>query len=109
MLIKFDDIQEITMPGMNNGTGMMSAKMFIDNADKIISCSIHKGGSIGMHRHDTSDDLNFVISGTGKAICDSTEEILSAGSCHICKKGSEHSIVNTGDGDLVLFTVVVQR
>ena len=27
----------------------------------------------------------------------------------ICKKGSEHSIQNTGEGDLVLLTVVVER
>lgn len=37
------------------------------------------------------------------------EEFLSAGVCHICKKGSEHSIVNTGEDDLVLFTLVIER
>ena len=49
MLIDFNKTKEITVPGMNNGTG------------------------------------------------------------HICKKGSEHSIENTGDEDLVLLTVVVER
>lgn len=43
-----------------------------------------------------------------KAVCDGQEEILSAGICHICKKGSKHSIVNIGDEDLVLLTVVVE-
>lgn len=28
---------------MNNGTEMMTAKMFIDNGGKFITCSIHKG------------------------------------------------------------------
>ena len=28
---------------------------------------------------------------------------------HICPKGSEHSIINTGTEDLVLFTIVVAR
>ena len=37
------------------------------------------------------------------------EETLSEGCCHICKKGSEHSIINTDDKDLVLLTVVVER
>lgn len=27
----------------------------------------------------------------------------------LCPKGSEHSIINTGDDDLVLLTVVVER
>lgn len=94
---------------MNNGTGMMTAKMYMDDGGKVIPCSIHAGGSIGLHRHETSDDLNYVLSGTGKAICDGKEELLSAGFCHICKKGSEHSIINTGDEDLVLLTVVVEK
>ena len=73
------------------------------------SLTIHPGGSIGLHKHPTSDDINYVISGTGKAVCDGQEEILNAGTCHICKKGSEHSITNTGSEDLVLLTVVVER
>lgn len=109
MLIDFNGKEEITIPGMNNGTGMMSAKMYMDEQGKIIPCSIHVGASIGLHRHETSDDINYVLSGTGKAVCDGQEEILSAGTCHICKKGSEHSIVNTGDEDLILLTVVVER
>lgn len=36
---------------------MMSAKMFMDEQGKIISAKIHSGGSIGLHKHETSDDL----------------------------------------------------
>lgn len=53
--------------------------------------------------------LCYVLSGNGKALCGGQEEILSAGTCYICKKGSEHSIVNTGDEDLLLLTVVVEH
>ena len=109
MLIGFYQKEEITIPGMNNGTGIMTAKMYMDEQEKIIPCSIHAGGSIGLHKHETGDDINYVLSGNGKAVCDGQEEILSVGTCHICKKGSEHSIVNTGDEDLVLLTVVVER
>lgn len=109
MLIDFNTIKEITLPGMNNGTGEMTAKMYMDENGKIIPCTIHKGGSIGIHKHETSDDINYVLSGSGKAICDGKEEILNAGCCHICKKGSEHSVINTGDDDLVLLTIVVEK
>lgn len=47
--------------------------------------------------------------GTGKAICDGREERLYAGTCHICKKGSAHAIFNTGEEDLVMLTVVVEK
>jgi mannose-6-phosphate isomerase-like protein (cupin superfamily) len=109
MLIDFNNVKEITVPGMNNGTGTMSAKMYLDEQGKVIPCAIHPGGSIGSHRHETSDDINYVISGNGRAVCDGQEEILSVGTCHICKKGSTHSIENNGDEDLVLLTVVVER
>lgn len=109
MYIDFNGIKEMKVPGMNGGTGEITAKMYMDEFGKIIPSHIHAGGSIGLHRHETSDDINYVISGCGKAICDGTEELLKAGVCHICRKGSEHSIINTGDEDLVLLTVVVER
>ena len=62
MLIDFNAIKEITVPGMNGGTGTMSAKMYMGEQGKIIPCSIHPGGSIGLHRHKTSDDINYVLS-----------------------------------------------
>lgn len=109
MLINFNEMAEKTIPGMNNGTGEMTARMFIDTQIKVIPCTIHPGGSIGLHKHETSDDINYVLSGAGCAVCDGEEEPLTAGVCQICKKGSMHSIANTGDTDLVLLTVVVER
>ena len=109
MLIDFNKQQEKKMPGMNGGTGEMSAKMFMDGNGKIILCKIHAGGSIGLHRHPTSDDINYIISVIGKAVCDGVEELLAMGNCHVCTKVSEHSIINTGDEYLVMLTVVVER
>lgn len=45
----------------------------------------------------------------GVAVCDGKEERISEGICHICRKGSEHSIINTGEEDLILLTVVEER
>lgn len=59
--------------------------------------------------YKTSDDINYVISGEGLAVCDGVEEHLTSCVCHICPRGSLHSITNTGSDDLVLFTVVVER
>ena len=107
MRIDFNQIQEMTMPCRNQGTGEMSARFYAGEGGKLISCRIHPGGSIGLHSHPSSDDLHFVLMGTGVAIGDGEEELLEPGVCHICKKGSAHSIQNTGPGDLVLLTVEV--
>ena len=109
MIINFNEAKEMKIPGMNSGTGEMTVKMFYQNGLRIIPCTVHPGGSIGTHKQENSDDINYILSGVGKAICDEQEEYLSAGICHICPKGSEHSIINTGDEDLVMLTVVVER
>jgi len=51
--------------------------------------------------------VNFVVEGTGTAFCDGKEEPLRPGTCHVCPRGSRHSIANTGATDLVLWTVIV--
>ncbi len=109
MLINFDEMKEVTIPHLNNGDGAVSAKMYMDGANKIMLSRIPVGASIGLHEHKTSAEINYVISGEGKAICDGAEEELSSGRVHYCPKGSAHSIVNTGDCELVLFTVVPEQ
>lgn len=106
MRIDFNKIEAITIPGMNKGTGTMTAHMFAGEHERIIVTRIHPDSSIGMHIQESGDDINFVLSGTGIAICDGKEEPLSAGICHICPQGSSHSIKNTGPDDLVMITVV---
>lgn len=109
MQIDFNKIASMTFPGMNNGTGTMSARMYNDDSYRIIPTAIHPGGSIGVHKQESGDDMNYIISGTGKAICNGIEEELKPGVIHICQKGSEHSIINSGEEDLVMLTIVVKK
>ncbi len=109
MKIDFNGIDSMTFPGMNNGTGTMSARMYNDDSYRIVPTAIHPGGSIGNHLQSSGDDMNYIISGTGKAFCNGIEETLEPGVMHICPKGSEHSIVNTGEEDLVMLTIVVKK
>ncbi|MDE6149711.1 MAG: cupin domain-containing protein [Ruminococcus sp.] len=109
MLIKFDKIKEVSIHGLNGGDGSVSAKMFIDQNGKILISRLPSGASIGIHRHETNSEINYVLSGNGKSICDGQEEKLTAGSCEYCPKGSSHSIINDGNEDLFLFTVVSEK
>lgn len=109
MQIDFNKIDSMTFPGMNSGTGTMSVRMYNDEKYRIIPTILHPGGSIGVHTQNSGDDLNYILSGVGKAMCNGAEEELKPGVMHICPKGSEHSIINTGLEDLVMLTVVVAR
>lgn len=93
---------------MNDGSSECRARMFMDDKGKIIYSILPKGSSIGYHVQKSSNDVNYVISGHGKAICDDIEETLVPGDCHYCPKASTHSIINTGEEDLVLFSVVAE-
>lgn len=106
MKIDWDTLTAVQIPRLNDGVGMVSAKMFADPAGKIMCSRLPAGTSIGSHRHASSCEINYVIAGTGIAVCDGTEEILQPGMCHYCPQGSTHSICCTGAEDLVLFTVV---
>lgn len=109
MRIDFSELTERTAPGMHEGTGSMTARMFAGEQEKIIPCTLHARSSIGLHRQETGDEIVFVLSGAGVAVCDGVCESLYAGVCHICRKGSEHTIVNPGEEDLVLLTLVIDR
>lgn len=106
MRIDFNDITDVPIENLNHGTGVVYAKMSVQKNGKLVVAKIPAGASIGMHKHTTSDDINYVLRGHGTAICDGKEESLTAGVCHYCPKGSAHSIINTGTEDLILFTAV---
>ena len=106
MLIDFNAKEERVFHGMNGGKGDVSAKMFMNSSGKVIVSRIKPGASIGLHVQTTGNDINFVAGGEGRAVCDGAEELLKAGVCHYCPKGSSHMIENTGTEDLVLYTVV---
>ncbi|MBR0152131.1 MAG: cupin domain-containing protein [Synergistaceae bacterium] len=106
MLIDFTRQEERVIDSMNGGRGKTVAKMFANASGRVIVSRIEPGASIGLHVQNTGNDINFVASGKGRAVCDGVEEILMPGVCHYCPKGSSHMIENTGDEDLVLYTVV---
>lgn len=109
MRVDFNLIPDVKLAGPDGGTGEMTARVYISERGKVIPCRIHPGGSIGPHRHESEDDICYVLYGTGIAVCDGEEEELKTDVCHICPKGSEHSITNTGETDLVMLTVSVAR
>ena len=73
MRIDFNQLDDRTIPGMNDGTGTMMVKMYSDDRYRIIPTVLHPGGSIGLLTQNSGDDMNFILSGSGKAVCDDVE------------------------------------
>ncbi len=106
MLINFDQIPETIIPHMRDGEGQVAARMFTDERGKIMRGLLAPGCTIGLHTHETSGEIIYILSGTGKVLCDGTCEPLSAGSCHYCPQGHEHSLINDSRGDLTFLAVI---
>ena len=110
MLLSLNSIPETVIPGFKGGTGRTCARIYADESNKIMHGLLPPGASIGaLHTHETNCEVIYILSGTGKALCDDTEELLGPGSCHYCPMGHRHSLINCGSEDLVFFAVVPEH
>jgi len=109
MIIKFDEIKETELKAFYGGDGSLIANMYVDEKNKILRGKLVPGATIGLHKHLPSSEIIFILSGKGKSVCDGVEELLIAGDCHYCPKGSEHCLMNVGEDDLCFYAVVPQQ
>ena len=109
MLISFDQMEETVIPKMRGGEGAVAARMYVDADNKIMRGRLEPGCSIGLHTHDTSSEIIYLLSGRGKVLCDGEYEPLAAGGCHYCPRGHAHSLINDSDGALTFFAVVPEH
>lgn len=106
MIIDFNSVPENEIVSFQGGEGSVLQRLFKDGAVKIMMMRVRPGCTVGLHTHSTNREIEYIVSGRGKAICDGKEEPLSPGVCHYCPRGSSHTVVCEGDGDLVFFAVV---
>lgn len=109
MLINFNQLPENVIPHMRGGDGQVVNRMHVDRDNKIMKGLLAPGCTIGLHTHDTSSEIIYILSGKGKVLCDGEYEPLEAGSCHYCPKGHAHSLINDSEGDLTYFAVIPEH
>lgn len=109
MVIDFAGMTEEEKPHFKGGEKSLMAKMYTDELTKIMRGRLAPGASIGMHTHDDSSEMIFILSGTASILCDGEAEEVTAGSCHYCPKGHTHTMRNRGSEDLVFFAVVPEQ
>ena len=104
------------LPNFKGGDKEFAANMFFDGTNRIFKGRLVPGATIGMHTHEDSCEVIFILEGRGTIVEKSPEseaEILSSvkeGDCVYCPKGHTHSLRNTSDeGDLVFYAAVPQQ
>jgi len=106
MKIDFSAIEASETVGFKGGEGSVSIQASDDGKVRIMRMCVHPNSSIGLHRHMGNAEVAFVVSGAGRETYEGEERELVPGNAIYCPEGHEHTIVNTGSEDLILFSVV---
>lgn len=109
MIIDFKVMEETVMPNFKGGEKQMAAKMFADEKNRIMLNRLVPGASVGLHTHEGSSEIVYILEGSAKVLYDGKEMRIEAGQAHYCPEGHEHSLINNTESDLVFFAVVPQQ
>jgi mannose-6-phosphate isomerase-like protein (cupin superfamily) len=122
MIIDFSKMDVTVLPNFKGGEKEFAANMFFDGTNRIFKGVLVPGATIGMHTHDDSCEVIFILEGNGTivemgptvhdeaAVQEETVKPVSAGDCLYCPKGHSHSLRNTAaEGDLVFYAVVPKQ
>ncbi len=72
---------------------------------QVVIMSIPPGGEIGMEVHPDTDQVLYLLSGSGKVILNGEEAAYEAGDVVLVNEGTQHNFVNTGTADLKIITM----
>ena len=92
-------------PGPHNGGGPSTGYIFFDKVPDLKFSFrkrvLHRGAAIGHHLQAT-DEVYYIIGGTGKMTINGNEFSVKAGDAMLTRGGSSHGLVQTGAGDLTI-------
>lgn len=107
MVIRQADIEISHLDNFKGGEKHLEAKMFFDGTNRILTnARLIPGASIGMHTHEDSCEVIFILEGRGSLLEDGTKKEVQAGDCLYCPKGGSHSLVNDSGSDLLFCAVI---
>ena len=116
MIIRFDEMELSVLPAFKGGEKEFAANMFFDGTNRIFKGRLVPGASIGIHTHDDSCEVIFILEGKGTILEkepgkeEGTTQTVTSGDCLYCPKYYTHSLMNIAEeGDLVFYAVVPKQ
>ena len=79
--------------------------LFTGTRSQLVVMDIPPGGEVGEETHIYTEQTLFFLSGTGKAVLDGKESLISAGDVVVVTPGTKHNFINTGIDSLKIYTV----
>lgn len=96
----FGDIEKLTAENTDYRKVLYTGKH-----SQLVLMRIHRGEEIGFETHTENDQFFRFESGEGKVIIDGNEYSVKGGDAIIVPVGAKHNVINTGQGDLKLYTL----
>ena len=110
MIIKENEIALSHLENFKGGEKHLEAQMYFDGTNRILTrARLIPGASIGMHTHEDSCEVIFILEGCGSLLEEGTKQAVQAGDCLYCPQGGSHSLMNDSDADLIFCAVVPQQ
>ena len=115
---KAQDLPETVREKVRGGVGVMQVRTALAPKDaeekhavKEISFRVlETGNSVGMHKHDSDEDVYLIVSGEATFTDDDGKEYtLHKGDMTICRDGKSHAIANKAKEPLEYFVVLGKK
>lgn len=102
----------VEQPGPHAGGGATTAYPFFADLKDLRMVfrkrALHPGSGIGSHTQE-DDEIYYVLSGTGEYSLDGKTTSVTAGMALLTRRGSTHSLKQTGTDDLVLLITYLNK
>ena len=113
MIRKGNNMESEIRAEMRGGKGSVTIRHFFKKEEIKAKCrlcsrlTLPPGASIGMHKHETEDEL-FIIE-SGKGIIDTGREKIKvdAGDAVLTGNGEEHALINNGSEPLEVTAIIM--
>ena len=102
----------VKQPGPHEGGGTTTAYPFFADLKDLRMVfrkrALHPGSGIGSHTQE-DDEIYYVLSGSGEYTLDGKTTTVTAGMALLTRRGSTHSLKQTGTDDLVVLITYLNK
>ena len=104
---KENEINFFPFENCHDGVGVVDCKSLLDGCDPAKFYYMHHdlmkaGVSIGVHLHDSYEEIYYLVSGKGILTYDGVEYEMNAGDVSLCNIGHSHGFLATEDSVLIV-------
>lgn len=115
MIIKNETKRQEIKQNMRGGHGdieishIAESEILGENCRLFSQITVKPGDSIGEHQHLGEREIFYFVQGNGIVVDDGKKIEIGPGDVMVTPDQSSHSVINTGDSDLVFMALILKQ